>query len=134
MSRGRPLHDGMQGLSTLLLEKIQLFLNTTPADAGVLVMGPQPFSSTEPIPALTASASAPVITGRRSQNGQRAGMDLVRIGANPINEAHRPLGSRPLRHTACHDEEEDEGRDNEVLGEDGSTSHAPPGRVGMGLD
>jgi hypothetical protein len=99
-------------------------------------MGPQTFSSTEPRPALTASASAPVIAGRRSspQNRQLASMDLVRVGAGPINEVHRLSGSRPPRHTACHDEEEDEGRDNEALGEDGSTPHAPSGGVGMYLD
>ena len=61
-------------------------------------------------------------------------MDLVRVVANPINEVHRPSGSCPPGHTACHDEEEDEGRDNEALGEDGCTSHAPSGRVGMSLD
>jgi hypothetical protein len=68
-------------------------------------MGPRPFSSTEPTPAVTTSASAPAIAGLcpSPQNSQLASTDLVHVGANPINEVHRPLGSPSQQPTAYND-------------------------------
>ena len=101
--RGRLLHAGMLGVSTLF-KILCSFLNYDAGIAGVHFTGPRPFSFTEPTP---ASASAPAIAGLcpSPQNGQLASTIPIHIGPNLISELHRPSGSTSQQLTSCNNDQ-----------------------------
>ena len=121
--RGRLLHAGMLGVSTLF-KILCSFLNYDAGIAGVHFTGPRPFSFTEPTP---ASASAPAIAGLcpSPQNGQLASTIPIHIGPNLISEVHRPSGSTSQQLTSCPPQTTGMPRSTPISGESEST---PPSK------